>query len=773
MNNIELLSPVGSYESLIAAVQNGADAVYFGAKNFNARNFASNFEGNTLKKAIQYAKVRNVKTYLTVNTLIKNSEINEALDLINQAYCYGIDAIIIQDLGLAKIISKHFPDLPLHASTQMTVHNLEGVNQLEQLGFKRVVLARELSIDEISYICKNSNIEIEVFVHGALCVSYSGQCLLSSLIGQRSANRGKCAQACRLPYKLYNDNEFIKEGYLLNTKDLCTIEKIDKLKQAGITSLKIEGRMKTPEYVALVTSLYKKAILGNEITSTDTENLTQVFNRGGFATGHLFDKQDIIYPIKPKNSGIFLGEVLEYNKEDGLIKVLLQKDIVMGDGIETLNMECSTVISEILDENNNHIRKADNGQIVYLGKVKGTIPIGSMLYKTSSKTLNTQLQETFNEKEYKRVNISAKIYVKQNSPVKVVINDTVKYISDIIPDKSINLPLTKENIILQFNKTNNTPFTINEYDIDLDNNLFLSLSNINKIRTEAIEKYYNYVLSSISRKKLDRDVYINNRSNTKGKRERNNTKMNIFIYLNNIYDDIQTIQKVDGVYLPYRLFLDNKNIDNISNLSESQNLFISLPNITRQELMNDLKDISDLINKYDIKGIMISNYSQYELVKDLNIEIHGDYFLNVFNNGTYNFYKNLNIKNITISPELNISEINEFGDSSQVVCYGRIKCMTIQNCIVKDCKNCPNNTYKLEDRLGFIFPIITDNSNCTTNLYNSKILSFNPENIFSNNIRLDFFEESLNDIKLTISKFKTNNIPSGNDYTNGNYHKVI
>ena len=287
MNNIEILSPVGSFETLIAAVQSGANAVYFGAKNFNARDFANNFDDKTLKKAIEYAKTQGVKTYLTLNTLIKNSELIEALDLVNTAYSYGIDAIIIQDIGLAILIKKFFPDLDLHASTQMAVHNLEGVKFLEDLGFKRVVLARELSIDEISYITSNTNIEIECFVHGAICISYSGQCLLSSLIGQRSGNRGKCAQACRLQYSLLRDNKELKKGYLLSPKDLCTIEYVEKLKKANIHSLKIEGRMKSKEYVALTTKLYSKAANGENITDEDIFNLKQTFNRGGFTTNNL------------------------------------------------------------------------------------------------------------------------------------------------------------------------------------------------------------------------------------------------------------------------------------------------------------------------------------------------------------------------------------------------------------------------------------------------------------------------------------------------------
>ena len=318
---IELLSPVGDLDCLKAAVQNGADCVYFGASNFSARAFASNFDD--LELAINYAKIRGVKTNLTLNSLIKNDEFEDAYNLAKKAYELGIDAIIVQDLGLATRLIKDFPDLPIHASTQMSIHNLQGTLKLQNLGFKRVVLARELCANEIEYICQNSNVEIECFIHGALCISYSGQCLFSSLVGGRSGNRGKCAQPCRLPYELVqNGNETIDKGFLLSTKDLCGLDYIPFLINAGVTSFKIEGRMKTPEYVATVTRIYRKyidlALSGNPyvIDEKDKKDLLQVFNRGLSSNGHL-DKEpnkNLIYPIKPNNMGLPLGIIKKYNK---------------------------------------------------------------------------------------------------------------------------------------------------------------------------------------------------------------------------------------------------------------------------------------------------------------------------------------------------------------------------------------------------------------------------------------------------------------------------
>lgn len=305
----ELLSPVGDFECLKAAVQNGADAVYFGASQFSARASAKNFDLEELKNAIEYAKLRNVKTNLTLNTLIKNDEFEDAVFLASKAYEFGIDAIIVQDLGLAKFLINNFPDLHIHASTQMTVHNLEGVKLLEKLGFKRVVLARELSSLEIKQICENSDIEIEAFVHGALCMSYSGRCLFSSMIGGRSGNRGKCAQPCRLPYELVCDNNVLDKGYLLSPRDLCSLEFLPELVNSGVKCYKIEGRMKTPEYVATVTRIYRKyldKIINNEpyiIDNKDKKDLMQVFNRGNFSSGHFFssENKDLVYSEKSNN----------------------------------------------------------------------------------------------------------------------------------------------------------------------------------------------------------------------------------------------------------------------------------------------------------------------------------------------------------------------------------------------------------------------------------------------------------------------------------------
>ena len=407
-NNIELLSPVGDFDCLRAAVQNGADCVYFGGSSFNARAQATNFDENSLVEAIRYAKLRNVKVNFTLNILLKDEELEDAKKLAKTVYEAGADAIIVQDLGFAKYLIDTYPDMDIHASTQMTVHNLQGALQLQQYGFKRVVLSRELSLHDIEYICNNSNIEIETFVHGALCISYSGQCLFSSMIGARSGNRGKCAQPCRLPYSLIekhsDSSNVIDKGYLLSPRDLCSLEYIPSLIKAGVTSFKIEGRMKTPEYVATVTRIYRKYIdlaLSDKpykIDDSDIKDLMQVFNRGGFSHGNFDDEANTSYVFKEKqnNMGLYIGNISKYQPNRGLITFKTSESIEIGDNICVEKEDHKYTISELMIDKSN-VKKANSGSIVTVGRLKGKINPGDKVYKLSNSSNNKAIYDFINK----------------------------------------------------------------------------------------------------------------------------------------------------------------------------------------------------------------------------------------------------------------------------------------------------------------------------------------------------------------------------------------
>lgn len=338
-NKTELLAPVGSMESLHAAIENGADAVYLGGTLFNARASATNFNNEELREAVNIAHLKGVKVYITCNILVDQSEMEEVLDYIKYLYEIDVDAIIVQDLGLLNLVRRLFPDLAVHASTQMTINNEYGVKHLEESGVTRVVLARETPIYEISRIKSSSNMELEGFVHGALCVSYSGQCLMSSLIGGRSGNRGTCAQPCRMAYSIVDENgKLVKDWdkkYVLSPKDLNTIDYIPTMIEAGISSLKIEGRLKKPEYVATIVKSYRTSLdQGNgAISETDKKDIAQMFNRGftkGVGLGD-FGRSFISYE-KPGNQGILLGTVNRVDKYK--VYVDLKEDVNEGDIIE-------------------------------------------------------------------------------------------------------------------------------------------------------------------------------------------------------------------------------------------------------------------------------------------------------------------------------------------------------------------------------------------------------------------------------------------------------
>ena len=506
---VELLSPAGDFECLKAAVQNGADCVYFGAEIFSARASATNFNAENLEKAIQYAKLRGVKTNLTLNTLIKDTEFEAAYNLAKTAYGYGIDAIIVQDLGLGMKLIRDFPDLPIHASTQMSVHNLQGVLKLQELGFKRVVLARELSAEEIEYICKNSEVEIECFIHGALCISYSGQCLFSSMIGGRSGNRGKCAQPCRLPYSLTDENDkTLNQGYLLSTKDLCGLEFIPFLVNAGVTSFKIEGRMKTPEYVATVTRIYKKYLdmaLSSEdfkIDETDKKALLQVFNRGLSSCGHLEKEanKNLIFKDKPSNMGLPLGLVQKYNKNKGYITIKLKESLQVGDTISLEKEDGTYTISELMELNpiTNKLENISIGKvnhIVTIGRMKGKIFEADKVYKMSSKELNTLALNSI-KNENRKIHLKAKVIIKENSPITMQIENAsnidiykkmqIECNLDIFPILAQNKPLTDDVVREKICKTGNTFFEFSKIQISLDENMFIpKLSALNELRRLA------------------------------------------------------------------------------------------------------------------------------------------------------------------------------------------------------------------------------------------------------------------------------------------------
>lgn len=838
MKKIELLSPVGDFECLKAAVQNGADSVYFGAANFNARASATNFDLTNLKEAISYAKLRGVNTHLTLNTLIKDTEFEDAVLLAKKAYEFGIDAIIVQDLGLARFLIKNFPDLPIHASTQMTIHNLEGALEAQKLGFKRVVLSRELSLEEIQYICANTNIEIETFIHGALCISYSGQCLFSSMIGARSGNRGKCAGPCRLPYELLGTCEtkgtdeakrnvpIASKGYLLSTKDLCGLEFLPKLIDAGVMCFKIEGRMKTPEYVATVTRIYRKYIdlaLSDKpyiIDKKDVKDLMQVFNRGGFSTGHLDSKANtsLVFPERPNNMGIYIGNIANLKPNKGHVFINLTDDISIGDTIEFEKESTKYTVSELMIRSKN-ITTGFKKQLVEVGRMKGNLHIGDKVYKTNSKELSTFAYSSYQE-EHKKVDLTACITLKKNSPVLLNVstlsntnpifdNISVSLSSDMLPVEAKSQPLDKDRVISQLNKTKDTIFIFKDIDVILDDNLFLpSIKVLNELRRNALDEILLIANSRILRNSptsLNLNETINNKNingnnvscnDANGIVTSSNSKKEISVLLN-ILDENKNyneLKNVDNVYIPLKYFGNKKYENTIKNICENFNAYIYLPTIIKSNYTNLLHNVIDnSIETFKVSGFVISNISNGDFIHQMKnkykdrFKFIGNYTLNIYNNKSIQEWKDLGINKLTISPELDKSTIDDILNNSSVkqelIVYGRTPLMSMNYCLLGKTNKCyptcgtqcKNNTkYYLKDRLGFLFPIIPDSIQTVSTLYNSKITSVCAKD-FDNasSYRIDLLDETIDNINNIVNIVLSGGRLEGKDYTNGNLNRVI
>ena len=810
----ELLSPVGDLECLKAAVQNGANTVYLGASSFNARARATNFNNENLKEAILYAKLRNVKVNLTLNTLLKENELNEAISLAVFAYNCGVDAIIIQDLGLAKFLHTNYPEITLHASTQMTVHNLEGVKQLEAFGFKRVVLSRELSISEIEYIRKNTNVELEVFIHGALCISYSGQCLFSSMVGNRSGNRGMCAQPCRLPCELYSNKNLLDKGFLLSPRDQSAIDFLPALIKSGIDCFKIEGRQKAPEYVATVTKIYRKYIdfiinninlsdeelinqihimieIPNEITGlSDKEELLQVFNRGNFSKGHFENEPNtkLIYSKKPNNMGLYLGKIQNFNNQKGHITLKLENSISIGDRI-SINNENYTV-SELMIKNKNY-PTLDSGNTVTLGRMKGNISNGMSVFRIENKKLSTFAQSIFSsEKELLNIPFDAEITIKKELPIKLTVygktgfykNLKVTIDSNIIPETAENQPVSKEKIIAQLSKTGNTPFCFENINIDLENNLFIpKISSLNELRRNAFAELENKV-KEIYTFNINDDKNVSDNDSVTPLSPISSPSISLLLNILNNNFNYAELTGIDALYIPYKYFLNSSYDFTLETLCNKFKVFLYMPSIMRENYFGALNSTIEKSLNFGVKGFVISHISQIESLRKYNLPVIGNYTLNVYNNKSIKTLKDFGLVKFTPSVELEKADLLELLNlaslPSELIVYGKTPLMTNNYCYLgksnrcyKDCKKLclENSKFYLKDRLGFEFRIVPDNTCTITTIYNSKITSINYTDFINkiNSVRIDILDENLDDIQKIINKVKKNERFEGKDFTNG------
>ena len=633
IKKIELLSPVGDERGLKAAINAGADAVYFGAKSFNARKYAAeNFDDKAIENAIKFAKLRNVKVYITVNTLVYNDEIDKAILLIKNIYDMGADAIIVQDLGIIDIVRNNL-NIPMHASTQMSCNNTYSVKLLEKLGIERVVLARETSIENIKEIRKNTNIELETFIHGALCVSFSWQCAYSYLHGGRSANRGACAQPCRMEYSGG------KTDYPLSAKDLMTIDIIQNLIESGINSFKIEGRAKRSEYVAITTSIYRKAIdfaLQNKNIETEKykESLIKIFNRGGFSEGYYYNSKDIFENYKPNHNGEFIGKITDYKKNKIYIKA--DKELNVYDGLSF--GESGKIGMQISDLYKDNIRvKSGKGNLSFSAVLKN-INVGDKVYRTTDKSQMDEANIIIESDNFKHllnlnciIDYDKKIKFKINSNYNEKLN--LEYISDYLVEEAKNSETKESDIIKALSKTGGTVFKFENINIIINfEKPFIPVKVLNEARRSIINSLEKILIQN---RKIDYDKNIKNIFKEKIEYPNTNLKVAIISDINHKVKDYDKIILFPKIYdTNIKKFFNEGLIDGII-----------LPHITFDK---DIELIKNIVSKDMI--VICNNLGQIEALLGECI-IWAGIGMNTINNKTVDFLYKLGVSTVISSIE--------------------------------------------------------------------------------------------------------------------------
>ena len=735
--------------------------------------------------------------------MIKNQELSDALKFAEFVYKEGADAVIVQDMGLTKLLNEKLPELDIHASTQMTLSNSKAINVIENMGVSRVVLPRELTLKEIGNIKEQTSVDLEVFVHGALCVCYSGQCMMSSFIGRRSGNRGLCAQPCRLPWSLSNDGEiYTDKSYLLSARDLMTIELLPQLKNAGVYSLKLEGRMKSPEYVAIVTSIYRKYIdmlesLGEKeykVDQADKITLMQAFNRGGFTQGYLEGNRNykkLMYPNHPKNQGVLLGEVVD--KRPLYVKVKLGMPIDMGDGIEIRSAEKdvhSVIVTSIMD-NNKQVRTAKAGAEVWIGDIKKSIKLGSAVYKTLSKPLFNNARKSFEGKEVPTVALSMEFVIETGEPALLKVSDLngnlVSVESSVVAQKAINLPLSNERIKEQLNKTGDTPYCLGNLLITSDNDSTMPISALNAMRREALDKMKSLriqIHKKLSSVLIEYDGTFKQSDNDEP--NENNTKLLLSAFFHSIPDSVNELNDlVSRIYVP---ITKPENIKKIR-LEFNGEIYVWASSVLKDsELLSVKEEIRGLAQLID--GIVYGNLGIYKVIKEEfpELSLCAEPSMNIFNDEARKLHEDLGANTAVLSPELNYNEVKGITAPStsrldiEAIVYGRIPLMTMEHCpssigmvCTRKCNTCTGNQGFLKDRKNEVFPFVRDPKLMRTQIFNAyptfmddiEALKETPVKY----LRLIFTNED-KETRNTLAKYYSHKI-NGNKAANSNIRDAI
>lgn len=708
---VELLAPAGSYQTAVAAIAAGADAVYMGGMRFGARAYAENGDEDTVIRAIKYAHLHGKSLYLTVNTLLKNQELEEELyEYLLPYYRAGLDAVIVQDPGVLMFIREHFPDLPIHASTQMTLTGEYSAQLLEKMGCSRIVTARELSLDEIRAIRKKINIEIESFVHGALCYCYSGQCLMSSMLGGRSGNRGRCAQPCRLPYQVVEHGKQIngeKNQYALSPKDMCTIEILPQIIEAGVFSLKIEGRMKKPEYTAGVVRIYRKYLdlyLRNpkayQVEKKDLQELFDLYNRDGFHTGYY------------------------------------------------------------LDHNGPHMMAVQNKK-----NTEGQ--------KNRNEELFSSIREEYVEKVH-QIEIDGYLELQKDHPARLTVMDEYSHVVTVegaVVSAAMKQPLDRERVDKQIRKTGNTPFKFRTLEVYIDQDIFLPMQALNELRRSALEKFEEQIVGSYYRslekpftkweqmddstKTLSSDAHQIQGFAASVETKEQLEEVLASPYIDRIYASLSAFSRDDLDAGIYQFIADAK--------AANKEAYLALPHMVRKDSLKIMKDSFSNYIASGLSGYLVRNLESMNLLLEMDLSkyIMIDANLYTYNHRAQHAYRLLGIKEDTAPVELNAKELQQRDNSfSEMIVYGYQPLMISAQCVKKNFSGCSKRSERLmlRDRYQKEFPVACVCDSCYNIIYNSIPLGLLKEadrvkNMNFMRLRLSFTIEEQKDVKNRIKEF--------------------
>ncbi len=817
---IEILAPAASYEGMKAAMNAGCDAVYIGGKSFGARAFAKNPDDETMLRAIDEAHIRDKNLYLTVNTLVKEEELMDDLyNYLEKFYLQGLDAVIVQDIGVMNFIHKHFPKLPIHASTQTTITMAEGANLLKELGVTRLVTPRELSFDEIRNIREKSDIEIETFVHGALCYSYSGQCLISSMLGGRSGNRGRCAQPCRMPYAFYSGDSKVssdQEKYLLSPKDINNLSLIPELIEAGVNSFKIEGRMKRPEYAALVSSVYRKYVdyylehgtiqykekVHSKEYKQDMLDLKDIYNRGGFSQGYgkTYHGKDMMSMDRPNHKGVYIGEVTSKDKRQ--LEISFKEDVNAQDVIDIRSKDGESVYEFTLKDPN------VKGESLWAnaGKKLVDIKIGQGVYRTRNNNLLDRIATDYIENDSKQA-IGAQLTAKIGKRLELTLRykDITASIYQGEVQEAKNRPITKDNIEKQIGKMGDTPYYLDTFEVDMDENIFVPLTWLNELRRDAVELIQKAVIGRYTRTRKDlldpkerQEKSLTHNPDTLDSSPNNpSTGITVSIQTEEQFYAVLDIDELTAIHGQYDRLALGQLIDMAKKAAAANKKFyISLPQISRLSLYKKMdKELHSLIEENLITGFVVKNLEEVALLQpyiDSRLEIISNYSFYLFNSEARKFYKKLGLNHYTASLELNYQELKKLGvEDCDIVVYGHLPLMVSAQCLYENtdkCKPCQeedNRTDYLLDRLGERFYVQTNCRECYNTILNGQSLSLlnhldEIRSLNPRNIRLDFTIETKEEVRAVTKSFVRAYYGDGNietynpqNYTTGHFKRGV